>query len=360
VLVRRGAGQWFGENALLGSQRQHTATVTASSPIRLWVLPGDEIRAVLAANPNAMAACQQAMQTTLRHQCIKQSSLSESLSPACALELAAQLTPRDEPAGAVIVRQGEQAGECYLVQDGEVAIVASLGASDEREQTRVGRGGLFGQETLLQDGPYSASVRATKDCRLLALDRAELMRLMAAGRRVAARMLDMVLLHDKPRPVAGVVAFSQTAVHGEQIVVLKDPTRHHYFRLSEDGWRLWRSLDGDLTVREPIITQLRLTGRFAPQAVLDLLQRLRAAGFIENERLTGISNLVRPPWWSSAMEWLIRILTWRILVTGCDKWLSWIYAGGARVLFTPGPWCRLRPSQRQGPLVWFPPCWPVA
>jgi putative peptide zinc metalloprotease protein len=297
--------------------------------------PGDEISAALATDPHAAAAWREAAQMTLRQECIKRSSLFESLSPACARELAAYLTPRAEPAGAVIVREGERAGKCYLIHDGEVAIVSSLGASNEREQTRIGPGGLFGEEILLQDAPYSASVRATKDCRLLSLGSVELMRTIAADRRVAARILDMVLLRDKPRPVAGVVAFPQAAVRGEQIVVLKDPARHRYFRLSEDGWRLWQSLDGDLTVRELIIEQLRLTGRFAPQAVLDLLRRLTAAGLIENVRPIGMGNLMPQSWQSSAVAWLIRILTWRIHLTGCDRWLSGIYTGGARLLFTP-------------------------
>jgi Zn-dependent protease len=32
--------------------------------------------------------------------------------------------------------------------------------------------------------------------------------------------------------------------------------------------------------------------------------------------------------------WLIRVFTWKIQFTGCDKWLSRLYVGGVRVLFT--------------------------
>lgn len=212
---------------------------------------------------------------------------------------------------------------------------ASPSASNEREQTRVGHGGLFGEEATLRDAPYSVATRATKDCQLLAFSQPELMRMMAADRRVTARRLDMDVLGDKPRPAAGVLAFPQAAVQGGRIVVLKDPTRLSYFRLSEDGWRLWQSLDGNLTVRELILRQVRVTGRFAPQAVLDLLQRLSAAGFVESERLARISKVMRPSWPSIAVAWLIRILTWRIQLTGCDRWLSRIYASAAHVLFTP-------------------------
>jgi hypothetical protein len=53
-----------------------------------------------------------------------------------------------------------------------------------------------------------------------------------ADRRAAARILEMDLPSDKPRPAAGVVAFPQAAARGGRIVVLKDPARHSYFR----GW----------------------------------------------------------------------------------------------------------------------------
>jgi putative peptide zinc metalloprotease protein len=279
-LARLGPGEWFGETALLSPDRRHTATVTAVSPIRLWVLPGDEFRGVLAAYPAAMVAWQQAAETMLRQQFLLQSSLFASLSPTTALALTAKLLPRDAAAGSTIVRQDDPAGECYLIRDGEVAIVTSAGTENERERARIGPGGLFGEEALLET-LYLASVRATKDCRLLVLSPAELLRTMTADRHVASRVQDLLRLRDRPRRTSRIVVIPQTTAHGEQVVILKDPAHRRYFRPSEDGWRLWQLLDGESPVREVIIRQIRATGRFAPQAVADLLQRLAAAGSLK-------------------------------------------------------------------------------
>jgi putative peptide zinc metalloprotease protein len=331
-LARLGPGEWFGETALLSPDRRHTATVTALSPIRLWVLPGDEFRGVLAAYPTAMVAWEQAAETMLRQKFLLQSSLFASLSPKTALTLTTKLWPRDAAAGSTIVRQDDPAGECYLIRDGEVAIITSAGTEKERERARIGPGGMFGEEALLET-LYLASVRATKDCRLLVLSTAELIGTMTADRHVASRVLDLLRLRDRPRRMPGITVFPQTTAHGEQVIILKDPAHRSYFRLSEDGWRLWQLLDGDLSVREVIVGQIRATGRFAPQAVADLLHRLAAAGFIETARRAKIDDLVRPPFWMRVAAWLTRVLTWKIQFTGCDRWLSQLYAGGVRVLF---------------------------
>jgi putative peptide zinc metalloprotease protein len=333
-LGHRGPGGWFGEIALLSPEKRHTATVTAASPVRLWLLSGDAFMAALATDPAALAAWQDAAEMALRQQFLRQSSLFASLSPAAALALAAQLAPRHVAAGTVIVRQGDAGDECYLIRDGEVAIVTSARTENERERARIGPGGMFGEEALLLEASCSASVRATKDCRLLVLSRAELMQAMTADRRVAARVLELFRLRDRPRRASGIVAFPQATVRGEQAVVLKDPARHRYFRLSEDGWHLWQSLDGDLFVRELIIQQFRATAKFSPEAVSDLLQRLAAAGFIETAPFAEINGLIRPPWWQVAAAWLTRAFTWKVQLTGCDRWLSQLYASGVRVLFT--------------------------
>src|SRR5271154_119844 len=93
-LARLGPGEWFGEIALLSPDGRHTATVSALAPVRLWALPGDEFRGVLAAYPTAMVVWEQAAETMLRQKFLLQSSLFESLSPTTDLNLAAKLLPR--------------------------------------------------------------------------------------------------------------------------------------------------------------------------------------------------------------------------------------------------------------------------
>jgi putative peptide zinc metalloprotease protein len=257
-----------------------------------------------------------------------------SPSPAAALASASRLAPRDVTVGTVILRQGDPGDECYLVHVGEVAVVTSAGAENECERARLGPGELFGEMALLSGAPRSATVIATKDCQLLVLSRAELRQLMAADWRVASWLVDLLRSREGPRRMPEIAAFPQKTAHGEQIVVLKDPARRRYFRLSEDGWRLWQSLDGETSRRELIIRQFRATRKFAPQAVIDLLDRLAEAGFVEIAQLTEIEKLTRPSRWRVIAAWLTHAFTWQTYLIGCDRWLSRLYAKGVWVLFT--------------------------
>jgi putative peptide zinc metalloprotease protein len=270
----------------------------------------------------------------LRHRFLRQAGPLSRLSPAAALASASRPAMREVAAGAAIVRQGDPGDECFLVHAGEVAVVTSAGTEQEYERARLGPGELFGEMAVLSGAPRAASVVATTDCQLMVLGRAELSKAIAADRRLGVWLVDLVRSRERPRRKPGIAAFPQKTARHEQIVVLKDPARHSYFRLSENGWRLWQALDGQSSRRELIIQDFRATGRFAPQAVIDLLERLAAAGFIETTRLAEIDGLMRPSRARMIAARLTRVFTWQAPLTGCDEWLSRLYAGGARLLFT--------------------------
>jgi CRP-like cAMP-binding protein len=63
--------------------------------------------------------------------------------------------------GEYVFRQGEQASNAYIVQDGEIQIVR---AKDGQETVLgvVGKGGIFGEMGLIDSKPRMASARATK------------------------------------------------------------------------------------------------------------------------------------------------------------------------------------------------------
>ncbi len=167
------------------------ATVTALSPIRLWALSGDEFRNVLATDPAAMAAWRQSTEMLLRCRLLKRASPFASLPPAAARALAASLAAREVARGAVILRQGDPGDECYLMVEGEVAVVTAK----ERRTNANWLGSVpescSAEMALLSGAPRSASVRATKDCRLLALGRVALKQAMAADRHVASQVLNL-------------------------------------------------------------------------------------------------------------------------------------------------------------------------
>jgi CRP-like cAMP-binding protein len=80
--------------------------------------------------------------------------------------LAARLERVEAPAGTVVVREGEPGEKFYIVEEGALAVTVAGEA-----RTPIHAGGFFGEIALLRETPRTATVTATTDCRLLAVER---------------------------------------------------------------------------------------------------------------------------------------------------------------------------------------------
>ncbi len=88
------------------------------------------------------------------------------LSPPVLEGLASRLIPVHAPAGQTIVTQGDHGDRFYVIVSGEVEV-----AIDGRSQATQGAGDHFGEIALLRDVRRTATVKATVDTELLALER---------------------------------------------------------------------------------------------------------------------------------------------------------------------------------------------
>ena len=96
--------------------------------------------------------------------------------------------------GAVIVRQGDEPEDFYIVTGGEVEIVLEYPGGQEILVNRLGQGEYFGEIALLRGGTRIATVRASADgeAELMALDRETFVRLIGEA-DLARQELDRVI-----------------------------------------------------------------------------------------------------------------------------------------------------------------------
>lgn len=70
--------------------------------------------------------------------------------------------------GDVIVREGEDGREMYVIQRGAVAVFKTIGGS-EVEMARLARGEFFGEMSLLESLPRNATIKAVGETSLLVI-----------------------------------------------------------------------------------------------------------------------------------------------------------------------------------------------
>jgi CRP-like cAMP-binding protein len=92
------------------------------------------------------------------------------------------------PAGAFVFREGESGEEMYIIQEGSVEILKQFGPSSKRLAT-LEAGDFFGEMSMLENRPRSASARVTTDAKLLPVDPSTFDQMLREYPEVAVRML---------------------------------------------------------------------------------------------------------------------------------------------------------------------------
>jgi serine/threonine protein phosphatase PrpC len=93
-------------------------------------------------------------------------------------------TTRNYTAGQEIVTEGQPGGELFVVARGRVAI-----ENGGVEIAELGPGGHFGEMSLIDSAPRSATVRATEPARVMVINRPDLMNLMRRESILAVKLL---------------------------------------------------------------------------------------------------------------------------------------------------------------------------
>ncbi len=91
-------------------------------------------------------------------------------------------------AGETIFLQGQAGDKMYIIETGEVELARRFGPS-ERQISALAVGDFFGEMSVLEDLPRTATARALSDCRLLPIDPATFDHLLRQHPEITVRML---------------------------------------------------------------------------------------------------------------------------------------------------------------------------
>ena len=95
---------------------------------------------------------------------------------------------RDFPRGTVLFREGDAGSEMFVVQRGQVSISARVGAV-EKVLSTMGQGEFFGEMSILNRAPRSATAVCVEDCQLLVVDARTFEAMVRANSEIAVRMI---------------------------------------------------------------------------------------------------------------------------------------------------------------------------
>lgn len=128
------------------------------------------------------------------------------------LRLLADLAPEDREAlvelardkvygpGEMVVREGEPHEGLYLISEGQVEVIrmgeepgGSEGMGIEEALTRISTGNFFGDLSVFDEGPATATVRTTRDCRVLLFPRDRLFEYLDSHPAAAVRLYRNIL-----------------------------------------------------------------------------------------------------------------------------------------------------------------------
>lgn len=135
--------------------------------------------------------------------------LFANLSAPALTELAASFRPVSVDAHQVVMWFGEPGDTFYVIAKGHVSVSVPNEQGQERELNRLSRGGFFGELSLLDGGPRTATVRAIEPTTLLVLGRHDFAAFIDRHPETATAILvvmaqrqrqSLTLLREQPNP----------------------------------------------------------------------------------------------------------------------------------------------------------------
>lgn len=161
------------------------------------------------------------------------------------------------PAGELIFREGELGTEMYIIQEGKVEITKELNGKDQLLATLM-QGDFFGEMSILEDLPRTATARCATECRLLQVNGSTFDQMLRKNPEIAVRMLRKLSrrLRDTDKMLRGVLGAEESqAPEMPSTDLAPKPSRAKERLVSEShGIDFWLASGPETTIgrRDPV------------------------------------------------------------------------------------------------------------
>jgi CRP-like cAMP-binding protein len=162
-------GAFFGEMAIL-QDTPRTASVIAESKSQILELDRKLLDETAEKFPVVARVLHDFYRDRVLATTMAVHPLFRPFGPAERRELMTQFRSRTFAAGDVLIQQGETGRGLYLLLSGELAVIADK-KGEKKKLATLGPGEVFGEMSLLSEGPTAATVTASKESLVLRLDR---------------------------------------------------------------------------------------------------------------------------------------------------------------------------------------------
>lgn len=209
-------------------------------------------------------------------------SLFSDLEPEQVGWLREEGTVRTYPPNTVLICEGDESDSLYLIEEGECKVISS---EDGRDVLLgfIGKGGFFGELSLLDGAPRSSSVITTRTSRVRTISGARFREYLAENPDAALALLQ-ALAHKIRSLTERVRSLAVKDVYGRVVRVL--------MALSEDAGEGTREVTRRLTHQE--IADMVGASR---EMVSRILRELTVGGYIEAEKQRIRINRKLPARW---------------------------------------------------------------
>lgn len=258
-----------------------TATVIAKTTVLLLKLNIKDLHKFLQKNPLISQTMEKSAEQMQRLSLIKEAAPFMHLSSEELLFLNESIEKKFYVEGIAIFHQGDKSDKCYLIANGKIGIFINI-AGEESQIAELKTGDVFGEQALLMDTVRNATARTLTGCSLYSLKRDAVVELWQQESKMKKDMLAVMIERQRLTHKEIVQSSETKLIDGEVIYTIKNADGN-YFRLTSEGWFIWKLLDGTHSLKD--INQAYLTQYQHEATVMinNLLIDLIMAGFIVEE-----------------------------------------------------------------------------